>query len=305
MFYKKGRWRIIVGWLSLLLSMPSLGVLNLKTEWVKAGSQQDSYILNFIPTGAVEVDPFHLNFKCSGMSGFIGGRCLSNWRIWVDGQLHLCDNSNGDGPGTILTNPGTSLRDHTTLVNRNLINQTCIVSTTKYIKFKGDEKICLILWAWGPWDPPPTPPGLPYLNGAYVYVSVGDGCPEGNGGGQVLPPILPPVKPVSCSLSSSTAIKHGALNYNSVHGNEARATAYLSCTRSATVNISVNNGGVLDLDSAGALRSTIYVSGQQGGKTFNNVTGTDVEFKSVLSLKNNGVISGDFEKTTVVTVNIL
>ncbi|MFK3763883.1 MrpH family fimbial adhesin [Serratia ureilytica] len=293
MFYKKGRWGSIVGGLSLLLSMPSLGAIDIKMEWVK-DRYQDIYTFTFTPTGSVEVIQELENFKCNSIGITVGGQCYSNWSLWVDGQLHMCDD-----PNTVFTNPGTSLRDHTTRVNRALINQTCIVSTTRYIKFKGDEKICLLLLAGELWD---GPPGMGFIGG-YVYVHGGEGCPEQ--GGQVLPPILPPVKPVSCSLSSSTAIKHGALNYNSVHGNEARATAYLSCTRSATVNISVNNGGVLDLDSAGALRSTIYVSGQQGGKTFNNVTGTDVEFKSVLSLKNNGVISGDFEKTTVVTVNIL
>ncbi|WP_219728713.1 MrpH family fimbial adhesin, partial [Serratia marcescens] len=287
----------IVGGALLLLSMPSFGAINISNvKWEKY--QEDRYILSFTPTGTAELIQSVANFKCNGVGATVGGQCFTTWTIRVDGQLHNCDNVVSDG--LVSVNPGTSLRDNTTRVNRSvLINQACIVSSTRYIKFKGDEKICVMLAATGPWDGPSSS-----LGGSYVYLKSGE-CPIDGEVGEVVPPILPPVKPASCTLSSSTAIKHGAINYNSVQGNEARATAYLSCTSSAAVNISVNNGGVVDLDSTGALRSTIYVSGKQGGNTFSNVTGTDVEFKSVLSLKNNGVISGDFEKTTVVTVNIL
>ncbi|HEY3987150.1 hypothetical protein [Cedecea sp.] len=154
-------------------------------------------------------------------------------------------------------------------------------------------------------------PGNNYCFVLYIFASnltygVGNSCQ----GTMTPPPTEPPPPPLSCSLSGDIYLRHGVQDSGSVNGHTATSTAYVSCTRTATVNIKavVALGGSSTVPLSSGLQSRLTVNGIEGaaGATLSvpGASGSNVTFKSTL-ITSGEVGAGSFNGTAVAILNIL
>lgn len=218
------------------------------------------------------------------------GTCVAKWEMIIDGKIYNCTRLNVNSP------LGTLYRNHIRAMNSTMINKECEFVA---LIFTGNERICIRLVSHGAFG------GNWGTVLKITHLSSGGECGPPDIGGEVIPPIDPPVKPTSCSINGDIYLRHGNVNEDSINENRASAIAYLSCSRTSTVKVSVGNGGVIDLNAKSGLKSTIYISGKKGVNTFGNVNVLSVLFESVLSKTGGEVVGGNFSNSAVATLDIL
>lgn len=98
---------------------------------------------------------------------------------------------------------------------------------------------------------------------------------------------IPPPKPAepttNCSIAGSIDLHHGNLSLEAVNTNRAYTTAYVTCSRSATVSIAIE--GMVKLNGVEGLYSQLSVGGMAVGKDYSftaDSSYTPVLFESVL-----------------------
>lgn len=173
----------------------------------------------------------------------------------------------------------------------SLLTTTGKVATVESV---GTGDMCFILQIKGAhgWD------------GHYLPAS----CSAGTGGGGGIGGGQPPEPELSCSLYGSIDLRHGNVTPESVNGHTASTTVYVSCNKSATVNLAVAPGtqGSLNLTGVSGLTSSLYADGVGGGRSLSISAGTGytpVTIKSVL--KADGAVSvGSFKGSTYAVLSI-
>lgn len=113
------------------------------------------------------------------------------------------------------------------------------------------------------------------------------------GAGQIEPP--PPVEPkLSCSIVGAIDLHHGSLTLDTIANDSVSTVAYVTCSRKATVNLSIE--GMVKLNGVDGLFSQLTVGDAPVDKLYSftaDSTYTPVIFKSVL--KTVGTVTpGDF-----------
>ncbi|HGM5574386.1 TPA: hypothetical protein ACKP8B_002521 [Serratia marcescens] len=213
--------------------------------------------------------------------------CVAVWDMIIDGWGREC-------PKIVKSKKGTTLAAHIAEIERTMTG-TCPVFTK--IPLHGNEQICIRLFTRGL-----------FSNGALGwapnFVSSGGACGS-DSNGVTIPPVTPPILPASCAIDDTITLSHGNVDHAAVNGSKANYNARLSCSRPVSVAVTVSYGGSISLNDIGTLNSTIYVDGKKGGNTYSNIKDKNIVFESVLSLTGGGIVSGRFEKSTVVTVNII
>ncbi len=116
--------------------------------------------------------------------------------------------------------------------------------------------------------------------------------------------IQPPVKPLSCSISNIT-LAHGTVDYSQLETSEARGSATVSCTRQATVKITIANGGKVNFNSDGSFYSVVSVMGKPGGAQFSVNGSMQVPFVSRLYTVGEETLTGAFNRSAVAVLDIL
>ncbi|WP_368927375.1 MrpH family fimbial adhesin [Serratia marcescens] len=123
----------------------------------------------------------------------------------------------------------------------------------------------------------------------------------------------PPPPPLSCSLAPTGGItlQHPTLSAGDLPGNKKTAAARVTCTRSASVKLSMsglNNDSQLPLTANGALYSTLRINDTlaASGVTLRNVgsAGIDFDLSSTLGVRA-GVPGGQYAASAVLMLNIL
>lgn len=210
--------------------------------------------------------------------------CEGRWQIQVGNQYTYCDPVVKATVGT----PGATFMAEMT---RAYNGRSCTLGN---LSLNGTEKVCVKNLVSGEWL------GTMWTLG-YVLYSI-NSCEEGSvgGGGG----IIPPVKPLSCSISNIT-LDHGTVDYGRLEASEANSSATVSCTRQATVKITVANAGKINLKPDGSFYSIVSVMGKPGGAQFlvNNMV--QVSFSSRLYMENDEVFGGAFNGSAVVVLNVL
>ncbi|MEL5214716.1 hypothetical protein PTR15_24155 [Serratia nevei] len=264
----------------LLLSGHSYGALYVDFIWEPlVGSY---YIGTLQPTGTVD------NLYISDGLRCFDGPCEAKWEIITDGMKSGCF-------GKVISPTGTLYNNHVNAMNNTMI-KPC---PTQLKEFTGNEKMCVRLISYGEF----ISQSLRTFN--IVHLTSGGECGPATDGGQTIPPVTPPVKPTSCSINDDIYLRHGNVNYDSINENRVSASAYLSCSRTSTIKVSIGNGGVIDLNAKSGLKSTIYISGKKGVNAFKSVNGMSVLFESVLTKTGGEVVGGNFSNSAVVTLDIL
>lgn len=160
--------------------------------------------------------------------------------------------------------------------------------------YSDDE--CILLYLGG---------GVPMSWGTASY-PLGNSC---NGSMTPVPP--PEPLPAECSLNGDIMLNHGVLQEDKVNGNRVQVTAYVRCSRDATVNIRVQipgGGNKVMLRTDNSLAAALSINGNdgtQGVKVYvPGASGAPLIFSSTLNVLGN-TTPGPFTGMAVAIMNII
>ncbi len=265
-----------------LVAPVALADINLNIKWSQ--DNDGLWSLSITPAGS-----FNL-----GVDGH--ARCQANpyypcddggWDLIVGSKIMYCQPRITVPAGTTSTGLAQRMAAAT-------FGKTCTLSR---LQLDGTEKVCIRNLTGGPW--------VSSTSGRYkwpLYVSNDCGEDGGSGGGGT---VKPPIEPLSCSLDNTIALAHGTLNYNQIDASQATYTAMVSCTRQATVRVSIANGGRVNFADDGSFYAQIAVMDQPGGAQFAVNGSKAVTFSSRLHVANGVLVRGVFAKSTVAVLDIL
>jgi hypothetical protein len=176
-------------------------------------------------------------------------------------------------------------------MQRQTIGVECTLSN---IQINGDEKVCIYSSAGGSWRQGTTgyPIGVPFYGSSLP-------CDYGGGAGG----IQPPVKPASCSISN-ILFDHGSITSDELNGAKASLQKTIQCTQKATVKIKIQNSGKINLNNDGSLYSIISIDGNDGEATMLINTEKNVNFTSSIYYKGNDSLTGGFNNSSVLSLEI-
>ncbi len=273
---------ILFGGIYLAGMSAAFAKISLNLKWTQESGGKWS--LSISPQGAYELAPELAIAKCTGRGYW---PCQAHWRIYVNDASGIeCD-------PMVIVETGVTVATLATRVANAYNGKTCVLNN---LVLNGTEKICVMTYMFGEW-------AQPWLHneGGPIYAT--SGCADGAvGGGEA---ILPPIKPLSCSINNSISLAHGTIDYSEIGASQATYMATVSCTRQATVKITVPNGGKVNFKSDGSFYSLVSVMDKPGGAQFSVNGSTQVKFSSRLYTVGDEALNGMFNNSAVAVLNIL
>ncbi|WP_025304996.1 MrpH family fimbial adhesin [Serratia marcescens] len=278
------KWFFFILFGGMYLAGMSAAFAKISLNWKWTQESGGKWSLSISPQGAYEVDPDMAIAKCTG-KGF--WPCQGQWRIYVNAKSIECD-------PMVSGEVGMTVATFATRVASAYNGKTCVLND---LVLNGTEEICAMTYITGEWY---QQWGL-YPSGGTLYAT--SGCSDGPvGGGET---ILPPIKPLSCSINNSISLAHGTIDYSEIGASQATYMATVSCTRQATVKITVPNGGKVNFKSDGSFYSLVSVMDKPGGAQFSVNGSTQVKFSSRLYTVGDEALNGVFNNSTVAVLDIL
>ncbi|MBL0877033.1 MrpH family fimbial adhesin [Serratia ureilytica] len=272
---------ILFGGIYLAAMSAAFAKISLNLKWTQESGGKWS--LSISPQGAYELAPELAIAKCTGRGYW---PCQAHWRIYVNGTGIECD-------PMVIVETGVTVATLATRVANAYNGKTCVLDN---LVLNGTEKICVMTQMFGEWAQPWL-----HTEGGPIYAT--SGCSDGAvGGGET---ILPPIKPLSCSINNSISLAHGTIDYSEIGASQATYLATVSCTRQATVKITVPNGGKVNFKSDGSFYSLISVMDTPGGAQFSVNGSKQVKFSSRLYAVGDDTLNGMFNNSAVAVLNIL
>lgn len=273
---------ILLGGIYLAGMSTAVAKISLNVKWTQESGGKWS--LSISPQGSYELESAMKSAKCTGAGVW---PCEGQWRLYVNGR------------GSVYCEPlvsgavGMTVETFAARVASAYSGRTCTLSN---LVLDGTEKICATTYFTGNWL---NEWGL-YPGGA-LYATTGcDGGPTKDG-----ETILPPIKPLSCSINSSISLAHGTIDYSEIGASQATYLATVSCTRQATVKITVPNGGKVNFNNDGSFYSVVSVMDKPGGAQFSVNGSVQVKFSSRLYAVGDESLNGAFNSSAVAVLNIL
>lgn len=274
---------ILFGGIYLAGMSAAFAKISLNWKWIQ--ESEGKWSLSITPQGTYELDPDLASAKCTGRGYW---PCQAQWRLAVNGTSVDCDPMVG-------VETGVTVATLATRVANAYNGKTCVLNN---LVLNGTEKVCAITYMFGEW----ASEWSFYPNGgAPLYAT--SGCENGPAGGGET--ILPPIKPLSCSINNSISLAHGTIDYSEIGASQATYMATVSCTRQATVKITVPNGGKVKFKSDGSFYSLVSVMDKPGGAQFSVNGSTQVKFSSRLYTVGDEVLNGVFNNSAVAVLDIL
>lgn len=274
---------ILLGGIYLAGMSAAFAKISLNLKWAQESGGKWS--LSISPQGAYELGPDLAIAKCTGQGNW---PCQANWRLAVNDTGVECDPmvkiDTGMTVATLMAKVASAYNGKTCVLNNLVLN--------------GTEKICVRTVMTGEWV---SEWGFYPNVGTDVYAT--SGCPDGAvGGGET---ILPPIKPLSCSINNSISLAHGTIDYSEIGASQATYMATVSCTRQATVKITVPNGGKVNFKSDGSFYSLVSVMDKPGSAQFSVNGSKQVKFSSRLYTVGDEALNGVFNNSAVAVLDIL
>ncbi|HIE0912762.1 TPA: hypothetical protein ACXJOV_003803 [Serratia marcescens] len=272
---------ILLGGIYLAGMSTAVAKISLNVKWTQDNGGKWS--LSISPQGSYELDRDLIIAKCTGAGVW---PCEGQWRLSVNNKGIYCDPLVS---GTV----GMTVGTFAARVASAYSGKTCTLSN---LVLDGTEKICAMTHFTGEWRQE-----WGYYPGGTLYATSGcDGGPSGDG-----ETILPPIKPLSCSINSSISLAHGTVDYSEIGASQATYLATVSCTRQATVKITVPNGGKVNFNNDGSFYSMVSVMDKPGGAQFSVNGSVQVKFSSRLYAVGDETLNGAFNSSAVAVLNIL
>ncbi|HIE4802160.1 TPA: hypothetical protein ACXNDR_004908 [Serratia marcescens] len=272
---------ILLGGIYLAGMPAAVAKISLNVKW--AQDSGGKWSLSISPQGSYELDSTFANAKCTGTGQW---PCEAQWRIYINNDGIYCD-------PLVRGAVGMTVGTLAARVMSAYSGKTCTLSN---LVLDGTEKICVMTQLSGNWSD-----GWNLYPGGAMYATTGcDGGPTRDG-----ETILPPIKPLSCSISSSISLAHGTVDYSQIGASQATYLATVSCTRQATVKITVPNGGKVNFNNDGSFYSVVSVMDKPGGAQFSVNSSVQVKFSSRLYTVGDETLNGAFNSSAVAVLNIL
>lgn len=273
---------VLLGCFLFIFMSSAHAAISLNEKW--AQNANGYWSLSISPRGSFEAPSYVVNGKCLRVGEYPHYSCGGNWVISVGGMFIECKWVDG---GLGIT--GKAMLEK---MQSEYSNTTC---TLPKMLLNGSETICIKNYLQGMWSD-----GWSGVFGLRLYAT--SGCEGGTAGGGSS--IQPPVKPLSCSISDIT-LAHGTVDYSQLGASEASGSATVSCTRQATVKITIANGGKVNFNSDGSFYSVVSVMGKPGGAQFSVNGSMQVPFVSRLYTVGEETLTGAFNRSAVAVLDIL
>jgi|GEM_PF-4022004 len=271
---------ILLGGIYLAGMSAAVAKISLNVKW--AQDNAGKWSLSISPQGSYELDSAMKSAKCTGAGAW---PCEGRWRLYINNKGIYCD-------PLVSGAVGMTVETFAARVASAYNGKTCTLSN---LVLDGTEKICAMTYFTGEWF------NESLYSGGTLYATTG--CDGGAvGGGET---ILPPIKPLSCSINSSISLAHGTIDYSEIGASQATYLATVSCTRQATVKITVPNGGKVDFNNDGSFYSVVSVMDKPGGAQFSVNGSVQVKFSSRLYAVGDESLNGAFNSSAVAVLNVL
>lgn len=267
----------------MLLAGKSKASIKLNEKWTQNAS--GLWSLSFTPTGTF--DPL-ISKSTTCYDPGPDGKCIGYWVISVRGSGGNV--SKACSPQQLFYR-GTSYGTAISTMQKQTIGVECTLSN---IQINGDEKICISSSASGSWKEGTTgyPFGVPFYGSSLP-------CDYGGGTGG----IQPPVKPASCSIGD-ILFNHGSVTSDELNGAKTSLQSMIQCTQKATVKITIQNSGKINLNNDGSLYSIISIDDNGAEATMLINTEKNVNFTSIIYYRGNGMLTGDFNNSSILSLEI-
>ncbi|RFS88284.1 MrpH family fimbial adhesin [Serratia marcescens] len=268
-----------------LTGMPAaIASISLNAKWTQ--DWRGLWSLSISPQGTYDFNHDFQTAKCLGTGWW---PCEGQWRIYIKNKASFyCE-------PLVSGSVGMTMGVFQERMMRAYSGKTCTISD---LVLDGTEKICVMSYFTGEWSN-----GWTLYSGGPMYAT--SGCNESPPGGGEGETVLPPVKPLSCSLNNTISLAHGTVDYSRLGESQATYLATVNCTRQATVKLTIPNSGKVNFKNDGSFYSVVSVMDKPGGAQLSVNGPMQVKFSSRLYHVGNDALSGDFKSSAVVVLDIL